>query len=45
MTTTSEAAAAQCVSVVALEGLDHAGSIMTSTGARATAAALREARA
>jgi pimeloyl-ACP methyl ester carboxylesterase len=37
--------AAQCVSVVALEGLDHAGSIMTSTGARATAAALREARA
>jgi pimeloyl-ACP methyl ester carboxylesterase len=36
---------AQCVSVVALDGLDHAGSIMTVRGARATAALLREAMA
>ena len=37
--------AAQCVSVVALEGLDHAGSIMTPRGAQATAALLHEALA
>jgi hypothetical protein len=35
--------AAQCVSVVALDGLDHAGSIMTTRGAPATAALLNEA--
>ena len=37
--------AAQCVSVVALDGLDHAGAIMTVRGAQATAALLREALA
>ncbi len=37
--------APQCVSVVALDGLDHAGTIMTVRGAQATAALLREALA
>jgi hypothetical protein len=37
--------AAHCVSVVALDGLDHAGSIMTAKGAQATATLLREALA
>jgi len=37
--------AAQCVSVVALDSLDHAGAIMTTRGAQAAAALLREALA
>ena len=43
--TSSSVYAAQCVSVVALDGLDHAGAIMTVRGAQATAALLREALA
>jgi pimeloyl-ACP methyl ester carboxylesterase len=35
--------ATHCTEVVALDGLDHAGAIMTSRGAKATAALLREA--
>lgn len=35
--------APHCDTVVALDGLDHAGSIMTARGAKATAALLREA--
>lgn len=37
--------AAECTSVVALDGLDHAGAIMTAPGARATARLLHEALA
>jgi hypothetical protein len=35
--------APQCTTVVALDGLDHAGAIMTPHGAQVTAAMLREA--